>query len=189
MSIPLLALRDLANEIGVSDIASIVLDDPRFPVWSGSSQHYQHHYGTGGLAQHTWEVTDLSLANRLTLDDFGYPVPTERATFLAGLYHDIGKLDDYTEIAPGNWTGTPHKRLIHHISRSAIIWSRAVDRFPGYRDIEDEVLHAILSHHGTRQWGSPVAPKTRLAWLLHFSDCMSARYNDADTLDVVKHYA
>jgi 3'-5' exoribonuclease len=63
-----------------------------------------------------------------------------------------------------------------------------VDRFPAYRDIEEEVLHAILSHHGMRQWGSPVAPKSRLAWLLHLADSMSARMADADTLDVVKHY-
>lgn len=185
---PLQSLRSLAAEIGVSDIASLVLDDPRFPIWSASSQHYQHHYGTGGLAQHTYEVVALCLENRRMVEGFGRPVPSERETYLAGLAHDWGKLDDYTEIAPGNWTGTPHKRLIHHISRSAILWSRAVDRFPAYRDIEEEVLHAILSHHGMRQWGSPVAPKSRLAWLLHLADSMSARMADADTLDVVKHY-
>jgi 3'-5' exoribonuclease len=191
---PTNSLRNVAADLGVTNIASVVLDDPRFSTWSVSSQPYQHHYGTGMLAQHTWEVVSLCLANRRTLSILrlglkdAAPLPTERAVFLAGLYHDIGKVEDYTEVAPGNWAGTPHKRLIHHISRSGIIWARAVDRFPAYRDIEDEVLHDILAHHGTRAWGSPVAPKTRLAWLLHLSDCLSARYNDADTLDVVKHY-
>ena len=194
MDNPVTSLRKLATEIGVNDIASIVLDDPRFAIWSASSFHYQHHYGTGQLAQHTFEVVSLCLINRRTLGMIGLGIdglnkmPTEATTFLAALHHDIGKLDDYTEVAPGNWAGTPHKRLVHHVSRSAIIWSRAVDRFPAYRDIEEGVLHAILAHHGTRQWGSPVAPKSRLAWLLHLCDQMSARLNDADTLDVVKHY-
>ena len=186
---PITSLRALAAEIGVSDIAALVLDDPRFARWSASSQHYQHHYGTGGLVQHTLEVALLALRNRAILWAF-HPtkMPTEREVFLAALYHDAGKMEDYTEITPSNWAGTDHKRIIHHISKSGIMWSRAVDKFPAYRAIEERVLHAILAHHGTRDWGSPIAPKSRLAWLLHLCDCLSARCNDADTLDVVKHY-
>lgn len=188
-------LRDTAKHLGVSDIASIVLDDPRFPVWSASAHGNQHHYGDGGLLKHTNEVVTLCLVNRAALEQMGVPVPTERETFLAALWHDQAKLNDYAKVpqhggpfAPSSWQGTPYKRLVHHISGSAIAWSRAVDKYPTYRDIEEAVLHAILAHHGSRQWGSPVAPKTRLAWLVHFADCMSARMNDADTLDVVKHY-
>jgi 23S rRNA maturation-related 3'-5' exoribonuclease YhaM len=44
----------------------------------------------------------------------------------------------------------------------------------------DEVTHAILSHHGQREWGSPVRPATKLAWILHTCDMMSARVNDCD---------
>lgn len=33
---------------------------------------------------------------------------------------------------------------------------------------------------------SPVAQKTRVAWLLHLCDGISARMDDAETLDVVK---
>ncbi len=183
------ALRELATEFGVQDIAALILDDFRFAHWSASSKHYQHHYGKGGLACHTYEVAALSLENRNLIEGFGRPVPSEREVYLAALWHDSGKVDDYTEVAPDNWTGTPHKRTIHHISRSAILWSRAVDRFPAYRPIEESVLHAILAHHGQRAWGSPVAPKSRLAWLLHLCDCLSARMSDSDTLDVVEHYA
>ncbi len=196
-------LSERAARLGVSDIANIVLDDPRFATWSASSHPHQHHYGAGMLARHTWEVVNLCSSNHAlsSLHGIDYSMPTEQETFLAALYHDSGKMDDYEpyqlDVSPDvwvigephdEWRGTPHKRLIHHISRSAIIWSRAVDRYPVYRGFEEAILHAILAHHGQRAWGSPVAPKSRLAWLLHLCDCLSARMNDADTLDVVKHY-
>ena len=50
--------------------------------------------------------------------------------------------------------------------------------------IEDEVLHCILSHHGQRAWGSPVAPKSIEAWILHLCDGLSARADDYKTLDL-----
>lgn len=195
-------LRDTAARLGVSDIASHVLDDPRFAMWSASAHPYQHHYGDGGLARHTHEVVHLCLVNRATLAVIQpHEMPSERKVYLAALAHDYGKIWDYESaqhivdnlpFAPPSmttvWRGTEAKRTIHHISRSAIEWSRAVDKYPAYRDIESDVLHAILSHHGQRAWGSPVSPKTRLAWLLHICDMMSARVNDADTMDVVKHY-
>lgn len=195
---PLDSLRHTAQSYGVQDIASIILDDPKFVEWSGSCHDYQHHYGYGGLILHTHEVVSLSLGNLTMLRQMGYDMPTVQEVFLAGLWHDYGKIWDYERritysgVANGiglvQWVGAPHKRLIHHISRSAIEWSKAVDKFPKYRDIENSVTHAILAHHGQRAWGSPVSPKSRLAWLLHFADCMSARMNDADKMDVVKHY-
>jgi 3'-5' exoribonuclease len=84
------------------------------------------------------------------------------------------------------WVGTNHKRLVHHISRSAIEWSKAVETTNSCRDIEESVLHAILAHHGRREYGSPVAPNSRLAWILHLSDQMSARMNDCDTNDMIR---
>jgi 3'-5' exoribonuclease len=86
-----------------------------------------------------------------------------------------------------SWSGSPHKRMIHHISRSAIEWSLAASRETTLTtEMHEEVLHAILAHHGTRAWGSPVAPKSRIAWLVHLCDNISARMYDADTLDTVK---
>ena len=39
--------------------------------------------------------------------------------------------------------------------------------------------------HGQREWGSPVMPKSRVAWLLHLSDGISARMADCETTDHV----
>jgi len=175
-----------ANILGVYDIASVVIADPRFELWSGSSKSHQHHYGKGGLVQHTHEVVDLCFANiaalQLNLD------PVE--VYLSALFHDCGKMWDYepTDDSYKEWNGNEHKRLIHHISRSALVWNSACTQhsFKYGNKYADSVTHNILSHHGQREWGSPVMPKTKAAWLLHLCDGISARMNDADKWDFVK---
>jgi len=180
-------LIDRANNLGVYDIASVVIADPLFELWSGSSKEHQHHYGKGGLIQHTCEVVELCFANfnllKLDVD------PIE--LYLSALFHDCGKMWDYEPINEEytKWKGTEHKRTIHHISRSAITWNRACAFHEfDYGKYADSVTHNILSHHGQREWGSPVMPKTKAAWLLHLCDGISARMNDADKCDFVKNF-
>ena len=111
---------------------------------------------------------------------------SDATLFLAALYHDAGKLYDYVPMDDTleEWESTDHKRIIHHISRSAVMWTEACERSK-ISVYHEAVLHAILSHHGLRQFGSPVAPKSRVAWLVHYCDSISARMDDADTSDVV----
>lgn len=188
----LLILKEQSEIIGVTNIANCLLDDPRFPVWSGSPKPEQHHYGDGGLLLHTYEVVQLCLNLRDTM----YSHLDKRTLFLASLMHDWGKLWDYQRLPkesnvrpppgteyPGVWQSAPHKRIIHHVSRSAIEWSKAVEKTGECKDIEWDVSHAILAHHGRREFGSPVAPKSAIAWLLHLCDGISARLNDCDRLD------
>ena len=165
-------------------LASELIDNPKFQVWSGSSKKEQHHYGRSGLIIHTAEVVSLCFSSISVID---VEIDKEEL-FLSALYHDAGKLYDYSPIDGTNyreWEGAEHKRLIHHISRSALIWSDEVRKYPELeRKHRDNVLHNILSHHGRREWGSPVAPKSKAAWILHLNDCLSARLNDCDKLDV-----
>lgn len=178
------ALTDLRSEaklLSCSGIAETVLGHMFFANWSGSSKPNQHHYGRYGLVIHTHEV--YTFANQIN-KTAKYPVNTQYL-FLACLFHDFGKIWDYEPIEGTDfkeWQGTEHKRKIHHISRSAIEWSKAKDKF-SFVDPNDEVLHAILAHHGMREWGSPVAPATKLAWILHLCDGLSARLDDCTTYD------
>lgn len=170
-----------ATTVNAIDIASEVLHMPGFIDWSGSSKPYQHHYGRHGLLIHTSEVIDLCMFNNLKMKaniDI-------KELFLAALFHDVGKIWDYEPVDDdmNEWTSTTHKRNIHHISRSAIMWHDIAHK---YSIPEHEVLHAILAHHGQREWGSPVSPNTKLAWMLHLCDGISARMYDAETWDQVK---
>lgn len=194
------ALKEIAKKLKVNELANVVLDDKRFVICSGSAKKIHHHYGNGGLQQHTFEVVELCLLNNEYYKPLNKAV-CERKLFLAALFHDAGKMWDYRyseniayeeldlmlgkEGKVEGWISTPHKRNIHHISRSAIVWSQAA-KDHGFEDQNDEVLHAILAHHGLREWGSPVSPNSRLAWLLHLCDGISARMDDGDRWDCEK---
>lgn len=210
MSTPVIEeLRTIADGLNIRPLADLVLDDvisnkeflpalaEKFSIWSGSSNPKQHHYGSGGLAKHTLEVVKLSLLNNKFFDKR----IDERKVYLTALYHDVGKIWDYQKVKRGFgrrpdplsgdvWINTNHKRKIYHISRSAIIWSKVPfylnpmeSLLPVYRDMEEEVLHAILAHHGQPDWGSPVTPNSCLAWLLHLCDGLSARFDDCEKFD------
>jgi 3'-5' exoribonuclease len=170
-------------------LSGVVLNNEKFAVWSGSGEENHHHYGGEGLKKHTFEVIDLmnNVKSTLKLDLDDYLIQ------LAGLYHDIGKIYDYelkseliNNMVVTHWVKTEHCRKIHHISRSAIIWNQEATKLNFPQIYIDEITHAILSHHGGREYGSPVAPKSKLAWLLHLCDNLSARMNDCDKIDLIK---
>ena len=177
-------LENLADAFHVGGICDHVLADPRFILWSGSSRPDQHHYGVGGLVTHTTEVVKLCLANNELLSN----KLNNTELFLSALFHDCGKMWDYGPSGPEGspdynvWVSMPHKRSIHHISRSAIEWNLAA-KSEIREALLDAVTHNILSHHGQRAWGSPVAPKSGAAWMLHLCDGISARMNDCDSWD------
>lgn len=189
-------LRHTAGAFGpdVLTLTDRVLDYPGFTTWSGSIKD-RHHYGAGGLLQHTYEVTRLCMANWETLTELASRHKVCRRTlFLGAVFHDLGKVHDYEVRDPytpgmGNafdsreWIATPHHRRIHHINRSAVVWARAVSETNLCRDIEDDVLHAILAHHGSPERGSPVLPQTREAWMLHLADAMSAWHDGVGKMD------
>ena len=170
-------------DIKTGTMAQHVLWNPDFYKWSGSGYANQHHYGDGGLAKHTLEVISLMFSCAETL---GEEIDKD-VVFLAGLYHDIGKLEDYEyDVKNNSWVPTNHKRLIHHISKSAMIFYHQSIKFDIDKNLREKVLHCILSHHMQREWGSPVSPKSKEAWLLCMCDNISARMNDCETWDFVK---
>jgi len=190
-------IREQCNSGDIFMISSAIFNDlPNFGIWSGSAKLEHHHYGDHGLSTHTFEVITLMLKTKEVLNLNIRP----DHIILAGLFHDVGKMWDYSRkfripktldmmnpFDRGGWEGTDHKREIHHISRSGLVWSKAVDKYDLYKEHHDDILHAILAHHGRREWGSPVAPHTKLAWLLHTCDQISARMDDCDKCDVLDH--
>jgi len=179
-------LQKRAKSLGkdIYTVSSFLLRDPRFKEWSGSSKPNQHHYGEKGLIRHTAEVVRLCDIMREEYED-SYDID-EKVLFLSALFHDSGKIYDYSRCGLV-WYSDSHKRYIHHISRSGIIWNDAAQKVPSvYSRYFESVLHCILSHHTARELGSPVAPKSREAWILTLCDNMSARMFDADTNDLIK---
>lgn len=177
-------LGKMAFDLQCVEIAGEVLDDPDFAVWTGSSKPHKHHYGKGLLAEHTCEVAEIALANNAYFEKTGKGVDKTKL-FLACLYHDVGKMWDYEPLDPDlvdpemkHWKDTRHRFRIHHISKSGLVWCRAAAKYGWSEADTEEVWHCVLSHHNLKEWNSPVQPKTRMAWLLHLADGMSARMDD-----------
>jgi 3'-5' exoribonuclease len=138
----------------------------RLRVWPAARQ--VHHAYRGGLLEHVLKIM-------------------ETGVFLAGAYgarsdlivagallHDIGKLDELTyEVATdysleGNLVG--HIVLGVGIVRDAL---REIPDFP--RELGLELEHLILSHHGSKELGSPVKPMTVEAMILAAADDLDAK--------------
>jgi 3'-5' exoribonuclease len=183
-------LKREAVHFRVELLCSKVLGNPCFESWSGAGKDIHHHYGDGGLLKHTYEVA--SFADDIA-DSHGYLQQdrsqiNSRELFVSAIWHDYGKLWDYQKVN-GVWAKHDnHAREIHHISRSAMEFASWYDQLKN--DGEDlsgvnknNVVHNILSHHGQREWGSPVSPHTREAWILHLADMLSARLDDCNKHD------
>lgn len=86
-----------------------------------------------------------------------------------GLLHDIGKLVTYT------WDGiridmTPYGQLADHIALGNSMLSSTCQYLQVDAELEMLLSHIILSHHGKREWGSPVEPRCIEALIVHHAD-------------------
>ena len=142
-----------------------------------------HHARRGGLVEHTAQMMRLaksvaSVYPQLNLD-----------LLIAGiLFHDSGKLwenqfaetgfvMDYDELG----------ELVGHISIGLevvnLLWRKLTvenaeawkNYSPSSEDVRLHLLHLIGSHHGQKELGSPVEPKTPEAMVLHYIDNLDSK--------------
>ena len=94
---------------------------------------------------------------------------------LAGaLLHDIGKLEELQEQIGAEQT--PQGRMIGHIILGMQYVEEQAQQLPTLdKAIVNDLLHIILAHHGTKEFGSPVCPATIEALLVHQADTAEAK--------------
>jgi 3'-5' exoribonuclease len=135
-------------------------------------QAYQH-----GLLEHS-----LTVAQAVSSISATFPGIDRDVAVTGALLHDIGKLEAY-EVVGGAISMSDHGRLYGEIPLGYYRIRRAIeelDRFPA--ELEQAVLHIILSHHGSLEHGSPVVPCTREATLVHMLDNLGGRLGSFDRL-------
>jgi 3'-5' exoribonuclease len=133
-----------------------------------------HHAWIGGLLEHTLNATEVGDA----VCKF-YPT-LNRDLVISGLFlHDIAKTWELKYDAAFGYTDGG--QLIGHIVKSAM-WlehkaSQAAQQIgePIPRPLIDVLQHIILSHHGEREFGSPVTPATPEAFAVHMIENMDAK--------------
>lgn len=142
-----------------------------------------HHARRGGLLDHTGQM--IRVARSLAPI---YPEVDGDLLVAGVIFHDLGKLWE-NDTGEKGFGSVPSRKgeLLGHISLGIEVanslwregeaaegkgWS---DLKPASEELRDHLLHLIASHHGTREFGSPVAPKTPEAFLLHHIDNMDAK--------------
>jgi 3'-5' exoribonuclease len=135
-----------------------------------------HHAFIGGLLEHTRNVLELALATMPR-----YP-QVSLDLVLAGVFlHDMGKTAELTYDT--NFAYTNDGQLVGHITQAAI-WInqkiRAIEAETGQpfpADIRAALLHTVLAHHGSYEFGSPKLPATPEAIAIHHLDNLDAKLN------------
>lgn len=123
-----------------------------------------HHACVGGLLEHSLDVARLVITAVKR-----YPELNRDLGVTVALLHDVGKVDSYT--FSGDFDLTDEGKLFGHIYLGAARVDKAIDRIESFpSEMRQRVIHAILSHHGDLDKGSPVTPRTPEAIALHYAD-------------------
>ena len=127
-----------------------------------------HHAYIGGLLEHSVDVAEMALAIAATVPG------VDRDMVIAGaLLHDIGKTEEISADIGFSYTEAGH--LVGHITAGALIIDAAARQVQFLSEAERKsLLHIVLSHHGSRDKGSPVGCATREAVIVHYADEVNA---------------
>jgi len=163
----LLCAARLVDDPVLSRLNDIVLGDARFQTAPAGSEEHPHQKFKGGLVVHVNEVM-----NNVFLMTAGTP---SDELITAVIWHDYMKIKDY-EMATDNGPviKTQYQKQIRHLAGSAMEFHAEARGVLPVEQLE-RIEHLLLSHHGRREWGSPVEPQTAEAYILHTADMMSAK--------------
>lgn len=128
-----------------------------------------HHAYLGGLLEHTVTVADL--ADHVCQQ---YGRINRDLLITAALLHDVGKVDELTYDRAIDYSDAG--RFLGHVILGVNLVTDRAARLPDLsQDKLQLLLHAIVSHHGELEWGSPKRPKTLEALIIHHLDNLDAK--------------
>lgn len=141
-----------------------------------------HHGYTAGLIEHVWSMTRVAqfVADHYAKYYHNLNPPLNRGVIVAAtVLHDIGKLHEL-DYHPVEAKYTTQGCLIGHVLIGRDMVRDAAKRIDGFP--EETLLqleHAILAHHGRREYGAPILPQTIEALLVSYIDDLDAKMNIA----------
>jgi 3'-5' exoribonuclease len=162
---------DLADSIAEptlkAALADLLTDDVKKRLLLAPGAEGMHHARLGGLLEHTLQLAAIceECCRR-------YP-RLNRDLLIAGcLIHDLGKLEEYR--LSGTILSTPERTLVGHIALTTGKIMTLADT-PGMdRSMLLKLAHMVVSHHSTKEWGSPKPPAIPEAVVLSQLDKMDA---------------
>lgn len=165
-------------------------------VWAAATSF--HHNQLGGLLVHTAEVIRLSECIADYWEErYGNNFINRHLLLSASLLHDIAKIEEISvdatigkiEYSTDATLGTHITMGISMIDKAAFklnigepAESKSTDELAKEQEALKLLKHCILSHHKTKEFGSPIEPSIPEASIIHSADCLSAemfRFNKA----------
>lgn len=130
-----------------------------------------HHAYRGGFLEHIVKMAEVGTTIAKAYGANGDLV-------LAGvILHDIGKLQEL-DYESGAISYTRDGNLLGHIALGLVLVRETASGVSGFPlELRTHLEHLVLSHHGSREHGSPVEPKTIEAFILAAVDELDARIN------------
>lgn len=130
-----------------------------------------HHAYRGGLLEHKLKMAQVGRFLARAYD------ASEDLVLAGVLLHDIGKLQEL-HYEPGGAVYTRDGNLVGHIGLGLIMVRETINGISGFPlETRSQIEHLIVSHHGSRDHGSPVEPRTIEAFILAMADELDTRIN------------
>lgn len=130
-----------------------------------------HHAYIHGLIEHTLEIIKICEL----MCEF-HPELNKDLLVAGAMLHDLGKIEELSYDSAFEYTDKG--KLIGHIVIASNLVRDEVKKISGFpQELENNLIHLILSHQGKLEHASPVVPKTAEAIALYQADELSAKVN------------
>lgn len=131
-----------------------------------------HHNYIGGLAEHTLNV--MYMAKVMA---YRYDCRFKEIAILAAKLHDIGKTVEYNTDGPFSMTmrGDMEGHIVIGITMLDEAFKAGGDIYSD--DFKHRIRGCVVQHHGKVEYGSPKAPNTEEAYIVHYADYVDATMN------------
>ena len=154
----------------LTDLAMRILSDHQKGFMTSSAAIAMHHAMRGGLLYHSYRM--VKAADALCTVYTGL----DRELLLCGtVLHDIGKLWEYSTSPSGEAEFTSSGVLFGHLYMGASL----IKKYTADQNYNAEkvqlLIHMILSHHGTQEFGAVACPAIPEALALHHIDDLDAK--------------
>jgi len=167
------------TELPLKGVVLGLLNDHAELIKRMSAASRNHHSFIGGFVEHVLSVTRTAVYFADKYIEY-YPdlvPPLSKSLVVAGaILHDIGKTLELDH-QPSGAEYTAAGRLIGHILLGRDLVREKSREFP---DLNPETLlrleHIIVAHQNLPEWGSPIAPHTPEAFLVHMADDTDAKF-------------
>ncbi len=165
-------IRGIENTF-LKKLLELIFNDSQ--LWSAYSDavggKLWHHCYQGGLLEHSIQVVKL-------VRFFAAQYPSVNIDLLTtgALLHDIGKIYEYHTAPMIEYSDKG--RLLGHVFLGSELLCEKMNNIKDFPELlRSELLHLILSHHGTPESGSNIKPMSREAILLNYADEIDSKMN------------